>query len=183
MLQYQISRRRLRLNGIDSFPNDAATWAFASSEAPTPGSLPILVDLDGTLSDPTHRRHYLCSKSPDWVRFSLAADQDSPHLPVISWLRCNYTENPIIIASGRPSYVLPLTQLWLTRHDVRWDAIALRPQGDIIPGFRHKIRIVSALKELGLMPRFAIDDSEQAALAYRNAGVRCFMRFQDVAVE
>lgn len=171
------------MDGIDSFPNDAASWTFASSEPPTPGSWPILVDLDGTISDPTHRRHYLQSKPPDWVRFSLAADQDSPHLPVISWLRYNYTENPVIIVSGRPSYVLPLTRLWLTRHEVRWDVIALRPRGDVVQGFRHKMRIVSALKELGLIPRFAIDDSEQAVLAYRSVGVRCFVPFQDVIIE
>jgi hypothetical protein len=69
------------------------------------------------------------------------------------------------------------------RHEVRWDAIALRPQGDVVPGYRHKMRIVSALKELRLVPRFAIDDSEQAVLAYRNVGVRCFMNFQDVIME
>lgn len=177
----QIGRRRLPLAGLDrhGFPNEYASWAFASSEPIARGSRPILVDMDGTLSNPLHRRHYLLADPPDWVSFSLTADQDSPRLSVISWLRCNYTNHPVIIVSGRPSYVLALTRLWLTKFEVRWDVIALRPEGDTLPGFHHKVRIASALKEYGFNPLFALDDSVQASLAYSKVGIKCFTCIRD----
>lgn len=165
---------------IGSFPKEAASWAFANAGTLMQGSRPILVDLDGTLSDTTHRRHYLSSKPPDWVGFSLAARRDPANIAIISWLGSNYLENPIILTSGRPSYSLSLTQLWLGEHGVRWNAIALRPQGDTVRGVKHKLRIVAALKMMRLIPEFAIDDSEEVSLAYSEVGVKCFRNLQDL---
>lgn len=168
---------------VESFPREAATWAFADTGMLVQDSRPILVDLDGTLSDTAHRQHYLLSKPPDWVGFTLAARHDPPNFALISWLRVNYLENPIIITSGRPSYSLLLTRLWLVDHGMRWDAIALRPHHDTVRGVNHKLRIVAVLKTLGLAPKFALDDSEEVSVAYSKAGIRSFKTLQDFTGE
>jgi hypothetical protein len=168
---------------IEKFPQEAATWAFAHTATLVQGSKPILVDLDGTLSDTTHRQHYLSSKPPDWAGFSLAARRDPANFAMISWLRDNYLDNPIIITSGRPSYAAWLTRLWVAEHGVRWDAIALRPRNDTVPGVSHKMRIVAVLRVLGFMPEFAFDDSGEVSLAYSEVGIRCFRNLQDPTME
>ncbi|MDO7883436.1 hypothetical protein [Antiquaquibacter soli] len=150
-----------------------ATCVLAASHRLTRGSRPVVADLDGTLTDPGHRRHHLASSIPDWLAFSLAAKNDPPLLPEIEWLDSHSAERPVVIVSGRPSIAMQLTQSWLERHEVRWDAIVLRPPGDTVRGLEHKMRVLTALSELGIEPEFAFDDSSEARDAYEARGVEC----------
>lgn len=157
---------------VNSWAN-VATWVLAAPHRLTKGSRPLIADLDGTLSDPGHRRHHLASDPPDWVSFSMAAAGDPPLMREIQWLNAHSATRPVIIVSGRPSIAIALTQSWLQSHRVRWDAIALRPPGDRVRGVAHKIRVLAALRSLELEPDFAFDDSDEAQGAYLAEGVSC----------
>jgi len=39
----------------------------------------IIVDLDGTLSDSSHRQHFMTGKKKDWKGFYSALEQDPPN--------------------------------------------------------------------------------------------------------
>jgi hypothetical protein len=153
--------------------SSVATWVSASPHRLVAGSRPVIADLDGTLSDPGHRRHHLSSRTPDWVSFSMAAAEDPPLLREIQWLNAHGRTRPVVIISGRPSIAITLTQSWLQAHRVRWDAIALRPPGDRVRGTVHKIRVLAALRRFNLEPEFAFDDSQEAREAYQAEGVTC----------
>jgi hypothetical protein len=151
----------------------AATWFFAGGDLLRQEPKAILVDLDGTLSDPAHRTHNLHSTPPDWKSFSLAASRDAPKVKQIAWLDHHYLDHSVIVVSGRPSYSMDLTLAWLALHHVRWNLIALRPDGDVVRGLDHKLRVLSALRKLGFVPKLAIDDSVPVRVAYMAEGLPC----------
>lgn len=105
----------------------------------------IIFDLDGTLADCEHRRHFVkkksncthCSlcygtidmncpckfpKNPDWKSFYEACDQDKPIEPVISIFESLIFENHIRLGkkieiwSGRCESVREKTEKWLEFH-------------------------------------------------------------------
>jgi len=161
------------MRGLGDLAAAAATWFFADSDALPHEQKAILVDLDGTLSDPAHRAHHLQSMPPDWKSFSIAAISDVPKLKQIAWLDRYYRDRSIIIVSGRPSYAMNLTRAWLTLHHVRWNVVALRPEGDAVRGLDHKLRVLTAIRELGFVPELAIDDSATVRMAYMAEGLAC----------
>jgi hypothetical protein len=79
----------------------------------------------------------------------------------------------MVIVSGRPSYAMRLTKAWLAEHGVRWNVIALRPRGDIVPGVAHKLRVLAALRDLNLAPELAIDDSAAVRQAFMAEAIAC----------
>jgi hypothetical protein len=159
--------------GLRDVAAAAATWYFADSQALPNGQKAVLVDLDGTLSNPAHRTHHLQSTPPDWKSFSIAASSDVPKIEQIAWLNSCYRDHSIIIVSGRPSYAMNLTRSWLALHHVRWNVVALRPKGDTVRGLDHKLRVLAAIRELGFVPELAIDDSATVRLAYIAEGLTC----------
>ena len=150
-----------------------ASWVLSDSHRLARGAQIIVADLDGTLSDPSHRRHHLATRPPDWVGFSLAAGDDPPMLQPIRWLNSAGTHMPIVVISGRHSIALDITQSWLNAHHIRWDAIALRPSGDTVRGIAHKRRVLVAIMNLGLKPVLALEDSLDACEVYELEGLQC----------
>jgi len=133
----------------------------------------VLVDLDGTLSDPEHRRHLLLTRPRDWHAFSHGAADDPPMPDAIADVNARHARMNIIISSGRPHFAMRLTVGWLSANHVEWDLMALRPEHDLVKGVQHKLRVLKALRDLGIEPSLAIDDSPEMASAYLAEGVRC----------
>ena len=135
----------------------------------------VLVDLDGTLSDPEHRRHFLHREVPDWEAFSHGAAGDTPISVVIDDVNRRHVDMNIIISSGRPHFALNLTVEWLSVNKVEWDWLALRPKHDVVRGMEHKLRVLRELRRSGIAPSMAIDDSPEMASAYVEEGIRCLV--------
>ena len=103
----------------------------------------IIFDLDGTLADCSHRRHFIqnpygendpgidrcdCSDSdcicekwakwkPDWTAFYEACDQDLPIMPTIQMLHIFVSQRiEIEIWSGRSDIVKQKTIDWIVKH-------------------------------------------------------------------
>lgn len=113
----------------------------------------IIFDLDGTLANCEHRRHFVDERlskqhaygliynpekrfKPDWKSFYEACDKDTPIEPVIDiFTRCVCTDK-VEIWSGRCESVRDKTLLWLDRNlNVNNDEFLLkmRPIGDSMP--------------------------------------------------
>ena len=101
----------------------------------------IIFDLDGTLADCEHRRHFVqdpdlwqvndgpinpmsfnvnCDKwrkfKPDWKSFYEACDQDAPIKPSLECFRHFYETSKVLIWSARCSSVKQKTIDWLEKH-------------------------------------------------------------------
>lgn len=129
----------------------------------------IIFDLDGTLADCEHRRHFVdprkhpdfyidgkfamnpngkpCDKygnpfKPDWKSFYDVYDKDFPIMPAISvYMDLRYSRGTHIeIWSGRCESVREKTDNWLNHHDIYYEKLKMRPIGDNTPDDQLKER-------------------------------------------
>lgn len=91
----------------------------------------IIVDIDGTLADLTHRLHYVTGGNRDWPAFFVGLSQDAPVKPIIWLANTIYDASyPVILCSGRPEDHRAPTEAWLAQHGVRYSALRMRAATD-----------------------------------------------------
>jgi hypothetical protein len=139
----------------------------------------VLVDLDGTLSDNSHRAHLINKKitnPPKWDDFYLASGNDSPNNSVIEVVRgLKKLGYGIHIFSGRGKIAFDITINWLIKYKVPYDQITMREIGDYTedyvlkrkwlefyyPNYRNQILCV-------------FDDRNSVVDMWRAVGIVCF---------
>ncbi len=72
-----------------------------------------IFDLDGTLADIEHRRHFISGEKKDWDSFYEACDADEPIMPIIRFCNTVMTSADVWIWSGRSGAVREKTEAWL----------------------------------------------------------------------
>lgn len=147
---------------------------WAESQKPLNGKNIIIFDLDGTLALIDHRRHFVDKSSGvkvDWNAFFEACDKDEPNTPVILANRL-VTGYHIIILSGRSEAVREKTIRWLARHEVYYDELRMRAEGDYQPDETLK---EAWLKQIGPDNIICVyDDRDKVVAMWRKNGVTCF---------
>lgn len=103
----------------------------------------VIMDIDGTLADARHRVHYV-QKDKDsgkrqWGKFFAAAKDDKPytHTKLMNLL-FDTTAIIIYLVTGRPENLRKDTEAWLRAHDIRYDALLMRPNNDRRPDYEAK---------------------------------------------
>ena len=142
----------------------------------------ILVDLDGTLCNASHRAHMISGVDgePNWEDYSLACYADKPVHGVIRLVaELHDAGNRIIIASGRSHVAMERTIKWLYMNHVRHDEIVLRQAGDFRRNDEVKVDIVKALRDRGERVILAIDDMQEVADAMLHIAVPCLLVAKD----
>ena len=133
----------------------------------------VVVDIDGVLSDATRRQHYLESPRRDWRAFFDACADD----PVIEEVRVLLDLlNPslrVVLLTARPERVHHLTEAWLERYHIRWDALLMRPWGDYEVSRDFKEASLWELREYGFEVKLAIEDDRRNVEMFRGEGVPC----------
>lgn len=143
-------------------------------------STAIIVDIDGTLADATHRLHLLPKAplfddvSPDeaWTRFFDAAVDDEPIGEIIELVNAMYQDNVVILATGRREETRELTAAWLARHKVSYDHLLMRKDGDHRPDTVVKREMLDHIRTLGLTILFALEDRLRVVKMWRANGLR-----------
>ena len=140
------------------------------SGALTSGSA-VVFDLDGVISDATHRQSYLRQRPQDWRGFFAAGVDD----PVIesgrALARSVEAGHVVVILTARPSYIAASTADWLDRNDVRHDLLVTRPDGDRRSSPEYKRDELIDLGSAGYDVQVAIDDDPEIVAMYRRQGV------------
>src|SRR5512142_2906076 len=67
-----------------------------------PDRLLVLVDLDGTLTNPEERLHYVKLGKKNWEKFFEEVDRDPPVEAIVKWARELAKEFTVVLVSGRP---------------------------------------------------------------------------------
>jgi FMN phosphatase YigB (HAD superfamily) len=75
----------------------------------------VLVDIDGTLADVSHRLQFARGPHKDWGRFFAAMDRDQPINAVIDFVMRLAGKYDIVIFTGRPEDYCEKTMNWLRR--------------------------------------------------------------------
>lgn len=134
----------------------------------------VCVDVDGTVADISHRRHFVATKPKNWKAFNASLHLDTPHADII-WLVQTLKAAGcfIIITSGRGDDTKTETVDWLNKHNVPFDAIYMRKAKDYRADNIIKQEIHDMIVAVHGKPDLAIDDRNRVVDMWRANGVRC----------
>ncbi len=150
----------------------------------------VLFDIDGTLADVDHRVHLLDpgrEGGKDWDAFFDAMVDDTPIVEMICLVRAlSLADTPdgpdvLFVTARRGSHRVHTVE-WLARHvepslshDWYDTRLYMRGKTDRRPDHVVKHAILGKIREAGYQPVLAVEDSEQVAAMYREAGVRTLL--------
>ncbi len=140
----------------------------------------VIVDIDGTLSNPAHRLHFIQrqGRRKDWDSFFAACGSDAPVEAVVRWTRALAESYTVVLVSGRPiSKAGTKTMGWLAYYRVPQEYLFMRYGADRRPDTEVKQEILDDI--LRLVPKcqiaFAIDDRLSVIEhVWKRNGIRVF---------
>jgi len=125
-------QRGERFVGRDVILNMAHQWNIWRSTRTS-----VVFDMDGTLADCNHRRHFVrnLTNDPnwkkDWPGFFGHISEDTPRQEVLSEYKKAVLEgHDIIIVSARPDTYRKQTESWLEANDIHPDRLIMRQATD-----------------------------------------------------
>lgn len=135
----------------------------------------IIFDMDGTLADINHRRHFVERKPKDWNSFYEGMIGDTPIQPVVMMAQLlKSAGHRIIIATGRPSKYNNITLQFLQYNDIPYDAAYLRTDKDYRPDTVVKENMLRKMRLNGYDPTIAFDDRKSVVEMWRANGLFVF---------
>lgn len=134
----------------------------------------IIVDIDGTVADLTHRLHWIESSPKNWDAFLAGVSQDTPIIEVISIVN-SYTASgavDLIFLSGRSDNTRTETSEWLKKHILAPFQLYMRKAGDHRQDFIVKKELYDRVfGRYGFKPMFVLDDRPQVIRMWKQQGV------------
>jgi hypothetical protein len=163
------------LRGDPGDPVNAA-WANALTVVRT-GC--VIVDIDGTLADNSHRQHHLnhgdydCVKN-DWAAFFAGIPDDKPITPVVEVVDALRLAGwPIVLATGRSETNRAATQAWLEKHGIVYDELYMRAADCYRQDAIVKSEMLDRILADGWDPLLVIDDRQSVVDMWRSRGLVC----------
>ena len=133
-------------------------------------SIFVVFDMDGTLTDPRHRVHYLTQDKKDWDSFYDACDGDAPKHGVISAMQAHIAAgNTVAIWTGRRESTRKKTVDWLSRHGIEGVPVLMREDGDR----RHDVTVKGEWLRKHGRPDLVYEDRNSMVDFYRSEGITC----------
>lgn len=139
----------------------------------------VIVDIDGTLADITHRLHLIAKPKPRWPEFFDACDGDAPIKTVLKMVHSIRRgepspgmENRLIFCTGRPEHTRGKTRYWLHKQSLN-GPLYMRADGDFREDSIIKRELLVRIREDGYDPVLAIDDRKRVVDMWRAEGLVC----------
>lgn len=151
----------------------------------------VIFDIDGTIANIEHRRHFVASKPKNWPAFARAMKDDTPHDDIIYLMQILYDAGAtILLASGRGVEDAVTTVDWLTQQGIvcvpldRFEAphcrvgyaeLYMRAEKDYRSDVIVKSEILDEIIEDmgGEEPFMVFDDRDGVVKMWRSRGLRC----------
>lgn len=143
----------------------------------------MLLDLEATLSNNSHRLHLLPNKltppeklSEVWDKYFKQLKFDTPYLTLIQQVKTlqNKYQLKIFILSAVPEKFRQVVHHWLITHDISYDKLLLRPDDD----FRDNAIVKQTMLQQAVYPNYrpiiAIDDMTNILDIYASAGIKTY---------
>lgn len=151
-----------------------------------PGSVVCAIfDLDGTLADIEHRRHYIdhtdyasngsvTSTSSRWAAFFAAMPQDTVIQPMrtLFW-SLQIAGTSALICTGRGEETRAPTEAWLAHHGIQPSKLYMRPAGDFREDSIVKGEMLDAIRVEGWRPYIVFEDRQRVVDMWRARGLLC----------
>jgi hypothetical protein len=135
----------------------------------------IIVDIDGTLANGSHRQHLLNQIPKDWKTYQTLAHLDTVHQPIVDLVRnlYEYCEATIILCTGRGEQERKLTVAWLHANKIPFHYLYMRAEKDYRADDVIKLELLDKMIEEGLNPSLVLDDRARVVAAWRRRGLTC----------
>jgi phosphoglycolate phosphatase-like HAD superfamily hydrolase len=133
----------------------------------------FIFDIDGTLSDPTHRLHHVQWGKKEWDQFFSKMGDDAVREPIADLCNLCGTLYPVLIVTGRPENYRDETTNWLERHDISCSHLYMRPANDTRPDHIVKKEILDKIRAEGYDPVMVFDDRQSVVDMWRANGLIC----------
>ena len=133
----------------------------------------IVFDIDGTIADMEHRRHWVATKPKNWPAFNAGMARDTVHKDIAGLMDMfadkDYT---ILLCSGRGEESRAVTEAWLADNDLPYKQLYMRGLQDYRQDSIVKVELLAQIREQHGNPWLWFDDRQQVVDAIRAEGVR-----------
>ena len=135
----------------------------------------VIFDIDGTLMDIDHRRHFVSGDTKDWMAFKEHTIADKPFDQVvdIALMYQDWGAN-IHLCSGRNESQREVTELQMRICGIEYKTLQRRWEKNYEPDEVLKYDMLQQLREDGYNPTLVFDDRDKVVQMWRNNGLRCF---------
>ena len=132
-------------------------------------------DVDGTLMNIQHRRHYVSGPDKDWKSFFDYMEFDTINDHVFHLAHALKSDGyEIVVVSGRNERHRQITEKQLAFGKLDYKTLIMRPDDNYDPDFVFKKQVLDTMRESGLDPQFSVDDRPSVVQMWRENGVPCF---------
>ena len=135
----------------------------------------IIVDIDGTVADITHRLHFLTGDVKHWDKFNAAMSEDKAKETVLSIINVFEARGFCIwFKTGRFEKYRQVTEDWLIENEIHFDELTMRADGDYRSDFKVKQDMLDGM-HWSERARIlcVIDDRESVVEMWRKNGLTC----------
>jgi phosphoglycolate phosphatase-like HAD superfamily hydrolase len=138
-----------------------------------------IFDIDGTLSDTSHRHHLIAGEPKKWDEYFKLCGGDARHEHICLLARslASVQSGPVVMfVSGRSDICREETQRWIESEVGLMcpaNRLYMRKQGDHKPDDVLKIELLEQIRADGFEPVMAFDDRNRVVAAWRAAGIPC----------
>jgi len=135
----------------------------------------VIFDIDGTLANVDHRRHFVEGKKKDFEAFYNAMDKDSVNSPVCGLINMYYLNDwHVIICTGRPEEYREITVKWLKDKGIFYRELHMRQnEKKYEPDFKVKQEMLNEITKHRKV-HVTVDDRKQVVDMWRKNGIMCF---------
>lgn len=134
----------------------------------------FICDIDGTVADLTHRRHWLLDKPKNWKAFEQNMIEDEPIEWVINTVLYLQKQGlSMIMCSGRGEQNRKVTENWLEKHGLHLVKLYMRAKGDYRADDIIKSELLDQIIEDGWNPKLTFDDRDRVVRMWRDRGLTC----------
>ncbi len=133
-----------------------------------------IFDIDGTIADCSHRRHFVEREKgkKDWKSFFAGMADDVPLNPVVTIMHglanLGYA---VILCSGRYETHRATTIAWLAKWKIHHDKLYMRPDGDSRADTIVKRELLDQILAAGYLPHVVVDDRNSVIAMWKEAGL------------
>lgn len=144
----------------------------------------IIVDLDGTVRDGSHREHFIKGGEKDWNAYFMACGDDLPIMPVIKCIQAlayagargafQGDTYEIVFMSGCGECARKQTLDWIEQYLLppwRHGHLFMRPEGDFRPDFMLKKEWAQQIGVERIL--MAFEDRNGVVEMWRSLGIQC----------
>ena len=134
----------------------------------------VIFDIDGTLADVDHRRHFVEKGRKNWKSFLDAMVHDTPKVPIVNMLLVyKKADYKILLVTGRGEEHQTHTMDWLDKNGIPYDGLFMRPAGN----FDSDTTIKENIYQQSIRPKYkvelVVDDRDSVVAMRRSIGLTC----------